>query len=205
VSAAPRRTTAGHVYVVKFANDMVKVGRAARVGSRVQSHMDEGMRHGNAVVVHWSSPPLDRVDLVETMLIEWCESQPAAVGHFGREWFTGLDYAATVDAASRLGGHGEVQRLVEGRIARAGCVVGGAARPTPPTAPAPVVRAERVVRKREADAEREKARAERERVKAAKAALVAAGVERVKRAQAEAEARRVANSARLRSGEAIPA
>lgn len=107
------RSTSGHLYVVSFANGMVKVGRAAKVASRILTHTGEAQRHGNAVVEYWMSPVIERFDVAETALIQWCEAQPGAVACSGREWFTGLDFAATVEESKRLCVPGVAGRIAE--------------------------------------------------------------------------------------------
>jgi hypothetical protein len=110
-----QRETPGHLYVIRFANDMIKVGRASNVTARVRSHANEGVRHGNNAVEHWTSQVIERVCLAETALIQWCTEQPGAESHFGREWFTGLDYGHTVREATHLGEPGVAARTIADR------------------------------------------------------------------------------------------
>lgn len=119
VASPTRQEAAGHLYVIRFANDMIKAGRATDVTVRVRDHANEGARHGNAMVEHWTSPVIERIELAETVLLRWCEEQPGAIAHFGREWFTGLDYVATVEEAQRLCTSGAAARTAARRAERA--------------------------------------------------------------------------------------
>lgn len=92
----------GHLYVIRYANGLVKVGKATDTAERMRDHKREAARHGNPIVEHWTSPTHLFVDFAEHMLITWCERQPGAVTYSGREWFTGLSYAAAVEKADGL-------------------------------------------------------------------------------------------------------
>jgi hypothetical protein len=103
--------TFGHLYVIRFANGIVKVGRSATPTARVQVHKAEAERHGNALAEHWTSPAFEGFDVAEATLIGWCAARAGTLPHAGREWFSGLDYLAAVGEATRLADAAEAERV----------------------------------------------------------------------------------------------
>lgn len=91
---------AGHVYVIAFDNGIVKVGRTQDVANRMGRHRGDGRKFGITLTESWSSP----------LHVEWEmneETLKRLAAKYGgtptcAEYFQGADYAAVVDAATRL-------------------------------------------------------------------------------------------------------
>lgn len=84
-----RSRLVGHLYVVRFADGLVKVGCGTAWEPRVHRHVGEGARHGNLWKSMWTSTVMPGMAAAERELIGWCERQ-AGAEKLGREWFHGL-------------------------------------------------------------------------------------------------------------------
>lgn len=116
----------GHLYVIEFADGVVKVGQSGvrTIESRLNAHLYRAAGTRSPAVQHWTSPVVENVQLAETALIQWCIDWPFSALHYGREWFTGLDYETTVYEAEHLAGPGVAQRELLGRMNRARVAAG---------------------------------------------------------------------------------
>lgn len=96
------RRYAGHLYALRFANDLTKVGRAHDARSRIGDHIREGRSHGNPVILQWVSIFIVELQKAERELIDWCAAYPGARLVRGHEWFMGLDYDEVIAQVDRI-------------------------------------------------------------------------------------------------------
>lgn len=90
------RLQPGQVYVARFSDGWVKVGRGRDAKSRITAHAaSSAMRGAILIESHISGQILDSV-AAESALIELCGGAQSAI--HGREWFLSPDYSALVTA-----------------------------------------------------------------------------------------------------------
>ena len=89
----------GYVYVLRYGDGAVKVGRTRGAGGRLKGHQTTGRVFGRQMVDWWVSPPHD----------DWKANEKALIGiaaemgtPIAAEYFPGIDFAALVDRAKTL-------------------------------------------------------------------------------------------------------
>lgn len=93
------RLQPGQVYVARFSDGWVKIGRGRDAQTRITCHVSaSAMRGATLIESHVSGLVVDSV-AAESALIEMCGGQKAAV--HGREWFLNPDYPALVATIER--------------------------------------------------------------------------------------------------------
>jgi predicted GIY-YIG superfamily endonuclease len=92
----------GHLYVVHFSDDVVKVGRTQDIKQRLNTHAWQAKHRGAAARRAWISSSLsywERYD-GEHELKKFCKARwPRAWGH---EYFAGADFCDVVNHANGL-------------------------------------------------------------------------------------------------------
>jgi transcriptional regulator with XRE-family HTH domain len=93
-----RLETVESLYVCKFSNGQVKVGRSIDPLSRIASHVERVSCVGVELEKSHVVLCVGNVINAEAQLIASCES--ASESRFGNEWFVGLDYDRACELAS---------------------------------------------------------------------------------------------------------
>jgi hypothetical protein len=90
----------GHVYVIRFSSQIVKVGRTAAPRTRMRWHLSSAAWYGTTIEKAWLSRP--HVDVVpnERALIKY--GRERATAQTGNEYFRGVDFADVVRLAESL-------------------------------------------------------------------------------------------------------
>jgi hypothetical protein len=84
----------GHVYVLGFSNGCVKVGRTQNSGQRLKDHKSMAGKFGLTVTDEWLSPPHAEWARNEDALKDIATGLGGTV--VGREYYSGIDFAAVV-------------------------------------------------------------------------------------------------------------
>lgn len=88
------RLQPGQVYVARFSDGWVKIGRGRDAQSRITSHVSSSAMRGATLIESFVSGKIVDSVAAESKLIEMCGGAQAAV--HGREWFLNPDYDALV-------------------------------------------------------------------------------------------------------------
>lgn len=89
-----------HLYVCRFSNGFIKVGRSVDPKSRVASHAERIACVGIELVEHNVFECVNDVIRAESELISFCKTH--ASKQIKNEWFDGLDFNFVSDAAKRF-------------------------------------------------------------------------------------------------------
>lgn len=92
----------GHLYVLRFSNGEVKIGRTEHLTSRLRQHRDGARGRGLTVTDQWVSEPHIEFDINEEALKEVALKLGGTPVGTSREYFTGVDWAEMVTVAKRL-------------------------------------------------------------------------------------------------------
>jgi hypothetical protein len=87
------------VYVIALSSGIVKAGRTSNACKRARQLAGEARSHGASIVKSWVSPAHENVRPNERALLAYCKRNGRAMT---KEYFTGLDFAATVRFAESL-------------------------------------------------------------------------------------------------------
>lgn len=90
----------GHIYVMRFSNETVKVGRTTDPDERFERHKATARKDKSILTDFWVSPQHGNSDQTERKLIKFC--QRTGLKHRGNEWFSGLLYDDVVKYAQTL-------------------------------------------------------------------------------------------------------
>lgn len=90
----------GFVYVIKFSDNTVKVGRSKKPDERLQQHRLDGAKFGLTIARWWVSDLHRTFEATESLLTGFARDSGALQG--GLEYFTNLSFAKTVEFASSL-------------------------------------------------------------------------------------------------------
>jgi len=90
----------GHVYVLEFSMDVIKVGRTNNPRGRVRQHESDALRFGGHLTRWWLSPSHRGYYASEAALIAAAHKEGTLLG--GAEYFTGCSFEAMVAVASAL-------------------------------------------------------------------------------------------------------
>lgn len=90
----------GFVYVLAFANGIVKVGKTTNPHTRIAEHGRDAARFGATINATWVSAPHIGYHANERSLIAFCESRWTRSG--GIEYFADADFKAVAEYAAAL-------------------------------------------------------------------------------------------------------
>lgn len=90
------RLQPGQVYVARFSDGWVKIGRGRDAHSRIACHVSTSAMRGATLIESYASGKIVDSVAAESALIEMCGGAQAAV--HGREWFLSPDYPSLVAA-----------------------------------------------------------------------------------------------------------
>lgn len=90
----------GHVYVLRFSNNTVKVGRTIDPDERFEHHKTTARKDQSILTDMWVSPQHGNSNQTERKLIEFC--QVRGIKHRGNEWFSNVRYDDLVKYAQEL-------------------------------------------------------------------------------------------------------
>ncbi|MNE22815.1 hypothetical protein D3C80_1160410 [compost metagenome] len=93
------RLQPGQVYVARFSDGWVKIGRGRDAQSRITCHVSASAMRGATLIESYVSGQVVDSVAAESALIEMCGGPQAAV--HGREWFLNPDYSALVATIKR--------------------------------------------------------------------------------------------------------
>lgn len=88
----------GGLYLCQFSQGTLKVGMGVDIGARLVAHRSAGAVF-EISVSRTDIVPCDNPRKAERLLIEWCAANSSA--QTGREWFSGVDYLACLNAAKQ--------------------------------------------------------------------------------------------------------
>ena len=87
-----------YLYVCRFSNGHIKVGRSIEPQSRIASHVERVSCMGVSLADHRTFPVIGPADLAESALIDLCAA--VAEKRNKSEWFIGVDYAVACEWAA---------------------------------------------------------------------------------------------------------
>ena len=93
------RLQPGQVYVARFSDGWVKIGRGRDAHSRITCHVSASAMRGATLIESYVSGLVVDSVTAESALIEMCGGPQSAV--HGREWFLNPDYSALVATIKR--------------------------------------------------------------------------------------------------------
>ncbi|MFI7119207.1 GIY-YIG nuclease family protein [Amycolatopsis sp. NPDC049868] len=100
----PRATTtpssAGHLYVIQFSSNVIKVGRCGDLRRRSEEHRRDAARYDVTIVHEWCSPLVEGVRVRERNLLKALGQLGDRTGG-GREYFRDIPFAIAVAQAER--------------------------------------------------------------------------------------------------------
>lgn len=91
----------GFIYVVKFSDGVLKVGRAIDADHRLRTHESNARFHGRQVKSVWQSPRHVEWMQNEARLIQWCAERPGT-RRVSTERFVGIPFTDAVAYAKSL-------------------------------------------------------------------------------------------------------
>lgn len=109
------RLQPGQVYVARFSDGWVKIGRGRDAQSRITCHVSASAMRGAPLIESYVSGLIVDSVAAESALIEMCGGSKAAV--HGREWFLNPDYPALVATIKRKYSGDPAERFVAHREA----------------------------------------------------------------------------------------
>lgn len=93
----------GHIYVIEFASDVIKVGRSFSPEARLAQHAEMAKILGTGLTRSWVSEKHISCNDTERALIQFGHHHGEAVRPSGRgEYFKGLDFGYAQEYAERL-------------------------------------------------------------------------------------------------------
>lgn len=90
----------GHVYVLRFSDNTVKVGRTIDPDERFEHHKTTARKDQSILTDMWVSPQHGNSNQTERKLIEFCRAR--GLKHRGNEWFSNVRYDDLVKYAEEL-------------------------------------------------------------------------------------------------------
>lgn len=90
----------GHIYVLGFSDNTVKVGRTTDPKARLLKHRATSRQDNAEMVSQWVSVQHGNSDQTEALLIEFCRKHGRK--HRGNEWFSGVPYEKVLTYAKAL-------------------------------------------------------------------------------------------------------
>lgn len=90
----------GHVYVLGFSDNTVKIGRTTDPKARLLKHRAAGRQDNAEMVQQWISVQHGNSNQTEALLIEFCRKHGQK--HRGDEWFSGVPYQKVLTYAKAL-------------------------------------------------------------------------------------------------------
>lgn len=88
----------GHIYVLRYSSNVIKVGTTRCPEQRLQTHLARARVFGATVTAAWLSFPHLNATGNEARLIRWCHSQAGVIA-LSKEEFDNLGFDAAVAAA----------------------------------------------------------------------------------------------------------